>query len=483
MPLQTIPAGTSDFRLAVREETQFNVPAVGNFYALPITGETIEGVKDSRESPTITQGGESEGELTQSEGTSGGINAVLRSKVFDTLLKGVLWAPGWLGGVAAFPSGNPADVAIAVNSTRFEFTSAGTQLPIFAANDVIAVSGARNWNHVGLYGVANATTPTNASILALKLDGTAPFASVGAEPLRMVKVGVQGTFTITAAGGGLSATIDIISAPAATAAAAQGWIRLGGFANAGNNGVFRVTGAVGTTLTVVRDNKAGLFATETDNSSFWAVLEYAQNGNTRTSLTEEKYWDLASDLYQLYTGRVYSQLTLSAAVGQDVTLQFTGEGGRMTLPGAAQGTSYTAAPTSPESSNLDVSALLIGGTLIAHRSSSFQINKNARMVQEVGVSTGYQIAPGSLMASGTITAYTEDLAQMQRFLAESLHPIELAVNLRDGAGYVLQLPACRITRAGTPNQGRNTDTFTELSFASRRNTTPGYQARLYRALP
>jgi hypothetical protein len=154
----------------------------------------------------------------------------------------------------------------------------------------------------------------------------------------------------------------------------------------------------------------------------------------------------------------------------------------MTTPGAPAGSSYVAFPDTREASMLDVSALLIGGTLIPHRSNTWSFNKNQAPIQEVGVKGASQYRPGSLTATGSIEAFTEDMAQVQRFINESLHPVEMCINSPDGNGYVLRCPRAKLTQADNNVTGKDTDTFTQITWSGRRDPDLGFQTEILRFL-
>jgi hypothetical protein len=484
MALINAPAVAEGTRVAIAKETTYKVAPTGEANVLPISGESLRLDKRYTDSPTISSNRRSQGQTQTGQGVSGGVNFALRAKAFDEYLGAALWAPNWTSGVAAFPSGTPLDATIAVNLTRFEFFSAGNQLPVFAADDVVSVTDARNWNHVGTYRVATGSTPTAGTFLALKLDGTAPFADAVAQSLRIVKVGEFGSFTLTATVGGTKATIDILDSNGAAAAVAQGWIKLGGFTtNQGNNGIWQVESASTTTLTLVRNDGSSLFVTETDASSWWAIGEYAQDGQTRSSYSIEKRFDLASDVFELHLGCVVDQGTLNFSVGEPISGTFAFQGATMTSPAAAQFSTYIAQPQTTEYGPAqDVRAVLAGGVGVSLRSASFQVANNVRPIEELGVLGASQVVPGTFALTGTLQAYIEDGSLLSRFANGTFTRIDLLAFDSQANGYLIVLPRTKFTEAPANATGKNTDVFAQVAFASEEDLAAGYQARIYRYL-
>lgn len=484
MSLTAQPAVAEFTRLAIAKETTYKTAPTGRARVVPITGESLRLDKRYTDSPTISPNRRSQGQTQTGQGASGGINFALRAKAFDEYLEAALWASGWVTGVGAFPAANPTNVVIAVNSERFEFSSATSALPVLAADDVIAVSGAGLWNHVGTYRVATGTTPSAASFLALKLDGTAAFANGGAEALRIAKVGEWGSFTLTATVGGTKATIDILDSNGAAAALAQGWIKLGGFStNTGNNGLWQVESVSGTVLTIVRNDGSSLFVTETDASSWWAVGEYVQDGTTRSSFSAEKRFDLATDVRELHTGLVVDQATLNVSVGEPITGTFAFQGSNMTSPGADQFSTYLAPPQTLEyGPAVDVKSVLASATGVSLRAASFQVANNVRPIEELGVLGASQVVGGTFALTGTLQSYVEDSFLISRYATGAFSKLELALLDSQANGYVVVLPRCKFTEAPTNATGKNTDVFTQLAFASEEDLTAGFQARVYRFL-
>jgi len=181
-------------------------------------------------------------------------------------------------------------------------------------------------------------------------------------------------------------------------------------------------------------------------------------GSTPKSFTIE---DAATDIaqFRLFTGATVSSMAVSIKPNQMVTSTFSMVGKNMTISGTSVDPAKTASSTNQPFDAYSGSLRIAdaGGTLAAAAivtGFDFTLNNALSPTFVVGSSTTPQLEYGMATVEGTITAYFEDAALINRFLNETQTALEIAVDDPTGSSdYTFLFPRVKINGASVPVDG------------------------------
>jgi hypothetical protein len=198
--------------------------------------------------------------------------------------------------------------------------------------------------------------------------------------------------------------------------------------------------------------------------------------------------DAATDItqFRLFTGMSVSSLAVSIRPNQMVTGTFSMIGKDMTISGTSVDATKTApsgnAPFDAYSGALEIGNT--GGALSAAAivtGIDFTINNALAPTFVVGSSTTPQLEYGMATVEGTITAYFEDAALINRFLNETETALEVSVDDPTGSSdYTFLFPRVKINGADVPVDNPTSRIIT-LPFVALYDTTEATNIKLTRS--
>jgi hypothetical protein len=198
--------------------------------------------------------------------------------------------------------------------------------------------------------------------------------------------------------------------------------------------------------------------------------------------------DAATDItqFRLFTGMSVSSLAVSIRPNQMVTGTFSMIGKNMTISGTSVDATKTApsgnAPFDAYSGALEIGDT--GGALSAAAivtGIDFTINNALAPTFVVGSSTTPQLEYGMATVEGTITAYFEDAALINRFLNETETALEVSVDDPTGSSdYTFLFPRVKINGADVPVDNPTSRIIT-LPFVALYDTTEATNIKLTRS--
>lgn len=207
--------------------------------------------------------------------------------------------------------------------------------------------------------------------------------------------------------------------------------------------------------------------------------------------TTPKYFsieDAATDInqFRLFTGMAVSSLAISIKPNQMVTATFSMVGKDMTLSGTSVDPVKT--PASVNAPFDSYSGLMRIGNAGGALSSSaiitgidFTINNELSPTFVVGSSSTPQLEYGKATVEGTITAYFEDAALMNRFLNETETAIEVAVDDPTGlSDYTFLFPRVKLNGADVPVEATGSRILT-VPFVALYDTVENTNVKLTRS--
>jgi hypothetical protein len=199
--------------------------------------------------------------------------------------------------------------------------------------------------------------------------------------------------------------------------------------------------------------------------------------------------DAATDItqFRLFTGMSVSSLAVSIRPNQMVTGTFSMIGKNMSISGTSVDATKTAssgnAPFDAYSGALkiaDAGGVLATAAIVT--GIDFTINNALAPTFVVGSSTTPQLEYGMATVEGTITAYFEDAALINRFLNETETALEVSVDDPTGSSdYTFLFPRVKINGADVPVDNPTSRIIT-LPFVALYDTTEATNIKLTRSV-
>jgi hypothetical protein len=227
------------------------------------------------------------------------------------------------------------------------------------------------------------------------------------------------------------------------------------------------------------------------DGDFDAFLESAMLNTWATNVlkvgTTPKFFsieDYAADIDQarVFTGMSVSTMGISLAPNQMVTTTFGMVGKDMTMS-ATEKTQDSASGAAPfDAYSGDISIGNVGGaTAVAIVTAlDFTLNNSYAPTFVIGDDSAPSLEYGRAEVEGTLTAYFEDAALINRFLNETETEIEVSVDDPTGANsYTFQFPRVKINSADVGVDGP-TSRMISMSFVALYDTTEGTNLKITR---
>ena len=269
---------------------------------------------------------------------------------------------------------------------------------------------------------------------------------------------------------------------------ANQWIRVSGFANAANNGYFKVSSATSTEIVVTG-------GTLVDESATPPVTitqgDQIVNGTTLTTMSMERdYQDLSgSAQFAQYLGMALDTFTLDTNTDGILTGAFglIGKKGQSASATGGDG-SNTAAPTKPVMNAVDnVKKIVEAGSSYGVTQIGMSIANNLRARQQVGTLGAISLGSGTMQASGSHTAYYDDETVIDKYLndtetslAQVFEDSNTGGSLGLGNGYVIDFPRVKYTDGQRVGGGINQDVLAQMQWQAFRHATELVTVRIAR---
>lgn len=277
-----------------------------------------------------------------------------------------------------------------------------------------------------------------------------------------------------------------------TTPAAGDWIKVAGFATAGNNGFKRVGSATSTTIVcdisvdTMADEAAGASVTFTRPSSI-------SNGTTEASIFYERETvGVTSASFEAFLG--YQISSMSMEVSRDgngmVGGQFEAMGMKVQAPYAAtQGNgSFNAAPTTPVFNSLgNLKAVMADGAVRRVRRFAFTAANDLRyrkVCGEAAQGSIESIGSGDFSLTGEVRVYWKagtPVTDYAAYLNDSEAGWSQVMTDRLGNTYIIDLPSCVYTNGQKTTPGKTEDIMLSLGIEAKRHATLGYTMKIVKS--
>ena len=235
----------------------------------------------------------------------------------------------------------------------------------------------------------------------------------------------------------------------------------------------------------------GDIAVDLRDGDFDALLESAMLNTWATNVLKvgvvPKFFsieDYASDIDQarLFTGMSVSTMGISLAPNQMVTTTFGMVGKNMTM-GATEKTQDAASGAAPfDAYSGDISIGNVGGAAAVAivTALDFTLNNSYAPTFVIGDDSAPSLEYGRAEVEGTMTAYFEDAALIDRFLNETETAIQVSVDDPTGANaYTFDFPRVKINSADVGVDGP-TSRMISMSFVALYDTTEATNLKITR---
>lgn len=268
-------------------------------------------------------------------------------------------------------------------------------------------------------------------------------------------------------------------------------IRVTGFVDPANNKFFRVLtvgdggGGFNNEITV----EGGTLVTEAAGASVtFEFGEFVTNGTRVKKFDIEKeYTDLAAaESFAFLDGLLVNSMSLDMAADAILTgtIGFMGQK-EVSAAATAATVSLTEPPENPVVNAVDdVLDIREGGlgTTASFEAISLgiSIGDNLRARKIIGTVTPESFGSGTFDLTGTLTAFFETKAILDKYLAFTESELWAFIEDANGIVYVIEIPRVKYTSGTRVASGQNTDIIADLAFSAFRDDVKGYTLRIHR---
>jgi hypothetical protein len=261
-------------------------------------------------------------------------------------------------------------------------------------------------------------------------------------------------------------------------------IRTSGASVAGDNRFCKVTAVIALELTVEGED-----GEEFEGSSGDVTVTRGariKNGTTQTTFSIEVA-RLDLQIAQIFTGCVIDSLDFTIADEAITTVNFSVQSASSTFIDAAvstdvfmTGATYTDPTVAPVIDSIGVPEIRSAGIPYAAKSVNMAFSNNAAPRTQIGELGAQSMRYGEFGASGRITAYLSDYAELQKYSGNISSDLWLVATDENSKGYSFSLPKVKFSDAGADVSGSNTDVLVDLAATAVKDPTELCTARLQR---
>ncbi len=287
-----------------------------------------------------------------------------------------------------------------------------------------------------------------------------------------------------------TASQEFISSTVSAFAGLAGLIvRVSGFANAANNGFFRVDTVTTTTLAddTINVSKGTPVAEGVGPAITVESSQYITNGTRQQVFTlQREYGDLATEFVK-YNNMVVDTLALEIAPEAILSGSFGFQGQREESATATfVSGSLTSAPDNPVFSAVDNVPRIVEGVsdeIAADQvitALAINLNNNSRGI--TGIQRLGPVSQGSGRAdiTGTLSMFYLDKGLADKHLDDTESALFIVMEDENNQAYIIELPSVRYDASPRPAGGPDTDVSVEMTWGASMDATLGFTMRMHR---
>jgi len=251
---------------------------------------------------------------------------------------------------------------------------------------------------------------------------------------------------------------------------AGSWIRVSGFANAANNGVFKINSSTTANLVLT----GATLVTESAGPAITVKqASMTVGGTTQASFSLEKQFTDNSNDYEILTGCLVDSWNLAVPVSGPVTHEFGFVAQDIDSAAATAGTgTLTAVSTAPVIPAVTgVTSLLENYSTLTASGLTIGVRNNLRPQNVVGTlaPTGY--GKGAQDVEGTVDVYYASATLMNKALDQTASSLAVVFGDTSGNYLIVDIPAIKYVDGERIGGGRDTDIIARMRWQAYRATT------------
>ena len=240
------------------------------------------------------------------------------------------------------------------------------------------------------------------------------------------------------------------------------YVKIAGSASNLNDGIRKITNLSAAVMTL-----DGTAFTSQDSSTAVVTGKMARNGVTKMSfLLEKRFLDISK--FQYFKGMRVGQMRMNVTSKQVITGAFTFMGSEGIPSATSIGHATSTAKSSDQIINAttNVGTVMEGGSALTTgiRSIDFTVNNNLRALDGIGSRGPLDINQGSMMIEGTMEAYFEDLALLNKFYNHTASSFSMRLTDAGGKVMIVTFPRLYYSEGNPPASGINTDVMLPMKF-------------------
>lgn len=259
------------------------------------------------------------------------------------------------------------------------------------------------------------------------------------------------------------------------------WVRVTGFSNAANNGLFKITSAPTANKIIVQGS-----TTLVDENGVTGEIEMGAqivNGTQFRSLTIEREYTDLSNTFEQVLGLAIDQWSMSIASDQLITgsFGFIGSLAQSASATAGDGSNDESNNANPIMNGIDNVLFVLEGTNVQDITNmTLQLQNNLRQRLQVGTLGAISVGQGAINCSGTLQAYFESSTLFDKYLNFTATSLAIAFQDADGNQYVIDFPRVKLGGGQRVAGGQNQDVIADLQWTAFRNSDESVTARIAR---
>lgn len=258
------------------------------------------------------------------------------------------------------------------------------------------------------------------------------------------------------------------------------WVRVTGADNEENNGVFKISAVDGGGASITVYNPDGVVEAAGESVTV-EMGEQITNGVTLDDFVFEKeYTDLSNEFEDVF-GLVFQALSVETNPQNFLMLEWTTISKTLESNTATLGDGSPTAKTTTDPFNAvdDVQAVFENTARYDVTNLTLNMSNDMRARTQVGSFGPISIGSGKFRGSGTVNAFYETKAQMDRYLNGQESSLALAIVAGDYA-YAIEFPRVLYTAGRRVAGGENTDIVAAMSFQAFMHLTEQITCRVVR---
>ncbi len=443
-----------------------------------LTDESFQQTTDSINSTSIRNDRQTRDVVRTSINAEGDLNFELIWSEQDDFMENGLFSVPWTGLKETFTA---TDISFAATDTITSLT--GTAFDNFAVGDLITVTGASNAENNGNMRILTQSS-TVLTVEGRTLVTEAAGASVTVEDTFNLPVPDVSASDITAVDAGN--LIQSATTLAFTDFEVGAWVFISGFSNAANNGYARIAAIqddAGVEDELVLE-EIDLVDEAAGPAVVIKVSSFVTNGTTRVAYDWEKEFEDLPNAFAKYNDTFLNTFALDISAESILTGAAGFMGGDVESTSSTRFTFGVIEPGIDPVINAvdDVPLIIEGGGVAGFEaiSAAFALTNNLRKQPIIGQLKPKDYGVGKFEVTGTLTAYFEDQAVFDKYLAFTNSSLFIIIEDINDMRYLIEIPRLNYTSGARVAGGENTDIIADLAWTAFIHETLGFTMRIHR---